>query len=122
MFTIPKLVNASAPVPAAKVDLADLIGCELGSWPYYARACVRDETRYAGRAISVRVVAPDRIPAAEMKAASGPAPIRLSRAALVEAASMQPRKALPAPSNWMMSYGEAKLNLDAGDFIRRTVR
>lgn len=122
MFTIPKLVNASAPLPGGKSDLADLTDCELGSWPYYARACVRDETRNAGRAISVRVVAPDRIPASEIKAASGPARIRLSRAALVEAASVPPRRALIAPSSWMMSYAEARLKLDAGDFIRRTVR
>lgn len=122
IFTIPALVNASAPVPGQKADLADISECELRSWPYYARTCVRDETRNAGRAISVRVVAPDRIPASELKAASGPAPIRLSRAALVEAASIPPKAALVAPSSWMMSYEEARLHLEAGDFIRRTVR
>lgn len=123
-MTIPALVNASAPVAGQKADLADLTDCELRSWPYYARTCVRDETRNAGRAINVRIVAPDRIAADEIKAASGPAPVRLSREALREAA---PRYAVPlsnlvAPSRWMMSYAEAKLQLEAGDFIRRTVR
>jgi hypothetical protein len=122
LIAIPALVNASAPVPGQRNDLADLTGCELRSWPYYARTCIRDETHNAGRAINVRVVAPDRIPAPELKAASGPAPIRLSRAALIEAASLPPRSGLVAPSSWMMSYAEAKLTLDAGDFIRRTVR
>jgi hypothetical protein len=122
MMTIPALVNASAPIPGEKADLADLTDCELRSWPYYARTCVRDETRNAGRAINVRMVAPDRLAPADIKAASGFAPIRLSRAALIEAASTPPRPSLVAPSSWMMSYSEAKLNLDAGDFIRRTVR
>jgi hypothetical protein len=122
MIGIPALVSASAPVPGQKGDLADLTDCELRSWPYYARTCVRDETRNAGRSVSVRVVAPDRIAASEIKAASGPAPVRLSQAALVAAASVPPRSGLVAPSGWMMSYAEARLNLDAGDFIRRTVR
>lgn len=122
IFAIPALVNASASNPGEKSDLIDISDCELRSWPYYARTCVRDETRNAGRAINVRVIAPDRIPASELKAASGPAPVRLSRAALVEAASMQPQLPLVAPSSWMMSYAEAKLKLDAGEFIRRTVR
>jgi hypothetical protein len=122
LIAIPALVNASAPQPGLKADLADLGDCELRSWPYYARTCVRDETRNAGRAVNVRVVAPDRIPAAKLKAASGPAPIRLSREALIEAASIPPRSDRVAPSGWMMSYAEAKLNLEAGDFIRRTVR
>ena len=120
-IAIPALVNASAPQPGQKSDLADLADCELRSWPYYARSCVRDETRNAGRAINVRVVAPDRIPTGELTAASGPAPVRLSRAALIEAASTSPT-GLVAPSGWMMTYAEAMLNLDAGDFIRRTVR
>jgi hypothetical protein len=121
LIAIPALVNASAPFPGQKADLADLTDCELRSWPYYARTCVRDETRNAGRAVNVRVVALDRIPAPELKAASGPAPVRLSRAALMEAASPL-RSDLVAPSGWVMSYEEAKLNLEAGDFIRRTVR
>ena len=66
MFTIPKLVNASAPEPGQKADFADLGDCDLGNWPYYTRACVRDETRNAGRSISVRLVdgrveAPEKI-------------------------------------------------------------
>jgi hypothetical protein len=121
LLAIPAFVNASVPIPGQKGDLADLTDCELRSWPYYARACVRDETRNAGRAINVRVVAPDRIAPAEIKAASGAAPVRLSRAALVEAASTPPLSHMVAPSSWMMPYAEAKLNLDAGDFIRRTV-
>jgi hypothetical protein len=122
VLSIPALVNASAPEPGQRSDVADLVDCELRSWPYYARSCVRDETRNAGRAISVRIVAPDRIAPSEIKAASGPAPIRLSRAALIDAASAVPLSHLVAPSSWMMSYAEAKLNLEAGDFVRRTVR
>lgn len=122
MMTIPALVNASAPVVGQKADLADLTDCELRSWPYYARTCVRDETRNAGRSINVRIVAPDRIAADEIKAASGSAPVRLSRAALIDAASTVPLSHLVAPSSWMMSYAEAKLGLEAADFIRRTVR
>jgi hypothetical protein len=122
LMTIPALVSANAPVSGQKGDIADLSDCELRSWPYYVRTCLRDETRNAGRAINVRVVAPDRIAAADIKAASGFAPIRLSRAALIDAASTPPLSHLVAPSGWMMSYAEAKLNLEAGDFIRRTVR
>jgi hypothetical protein len=124
VMTIPGLVNASAPIPGQKGDIADLIDCELRSWPYYARACVRDETQNAGgRAIKVRIVAPDRIPDWELKAASG-----LQRAypaaekpgdAKVQAGT---QRAPVAPSGWIMPYSEAKLHLDAGDFIRRTVR
>ena len=120
LIAIPAFVNASA--PGEKGDLADLTDCELRSWPYYARACVRDETRNAGRAVNVRVVALDRIPAAELKAASGPAPIRLSAAALAASAPVPSAHGLVAPSTWMMSYAEAQLNLEAADFVRRTVR
>jgi hypothetical protein len=119
LVTIPALVNASAPQPGQKADIADLRDCELRSWPYYARSCVRDETRNAGRSVNVRVVALDRISPSELNAASGPSTARLSRAALLESASVSDRV---APSGWMMSYEEAKLNLAAGDFIRRTVR
>ena len=122
VMTIPALVNASAPLPGQKADIADLADCELRSWPYYARSCVRDETRNAGgRAIKVRIVAPDRIPAWELKAASG-----LQRAYPAAeqpvAVATQPELAAVAPSGWMMPYSEARLHLDAGDFIRRTVR
>ena len=122
VMTIPALVNASAPYPGQKGDIADLTDCELRSWPYYARACVRDETRNAGgRAIKVRIVAPDRIPAWALKAASG-----LQRAYPAAekpvAVAKQPELAAVAPSSWMMPYSEARLHLDAGDFIRRTVR
>jgi hypothetical protein len=123
VMTIPGLVNASAPIPGQKGDIADLTDCELRSWPYYARACVRDETHNAGgRAIKVRIVALDRIPAWELKAASG-----LQRA---YPAAEKPEAAVPtkaetaaiAPSGWVMPYAEAKLHLAASDFIRRTVR
>jgi hypothetical protein len=123
VMTIPGLVNASAPFAGQKGDIADLTDCELRSWPYYARACVRDETLNAGgRAIKVRIVAPDRIPDWELKAASG-----LQRnypaAEKPDAAVQAPTaRAAIAPSGWMMPYTEAKLHLDAGDFIRRTVR
>lgn len=122
IMTIPGLVNASA--PGHKGDIADLTDCELRSWPYYARACVRDETRNAGgRAIKVRIVAPDRIPAWELKAASGmqrqyPA---AEKPADLATAKRSERTAV-APSGWIMPYSEARLNLEAGDFIRRTVR
>lgn len=122
LMTIPALVNASAPVAGQKADIADMSDCELRGWPYYARTCLRDETRNAGRATNVRVVAPDRITAEDIKAASGFAPIRLSRAALIEAASTPPLSHIVAPSSWVMSYDEARLNLDAADFVRRTVR
>lgn len=121
-MTIPGLVNASAPMPGQKGDIADLTDCELRSWPYYARACVRDETRNAGgRAIKVRIVALDRIPDWELKAASGlqhPYPAAEQQVA----GATRPELAAVAPSGWMMPYSEARLHLDAGDFIRRTVR
>lgn len=123
VMTIPGLVNASAPFAGQKGDIADLTDCELRSWPYYARACVRDETLNAGgRAIKVRIVAPDRIPDWELKAASGlqrnyPAAEKPDATTQTTAA-----RAAIAPSGWMMPYAEAKLHLDAGDFIRRTVR
>ena len=122
-MTIPGLVNASAPFAGRKGEIADLTDCELRSWPYYARACVRDETLNAGgRAIKVRIVAPDRIPDWELKAASGlqrnyPAAEKPDAAVQTTTA-----RAAIAPSGWMMPYSEAKLHLDAGDFIRRTVR
>jgi hypothetical protein len=123
-MTIPGLVNASAPNPGQKGDIADLTDCELRSWPYYARACVRDETRNAGgRAIKVRIVAPDRIPDWELKAASGlqgvyPTAEKPGHAAVRTLA----KTAAVAPSARVMPYAEARLHLEAGDFIRRTVR
>jgi hypothetical protein len=123
VMTIPGLVNASAPIPGHKGDIADLTDCELRSWPYYARACVRDETLNAGgRAIKVRIVALDRIPDWELKAASGlqrdyPAAEKTEAATQVQAET-----AAVAPAGWIMPYAEARLHLEAGDFIRRTVR
>jgi hypothetical protein len=124
VITIPGLVNASAPVPGQKGDIAELTDCELRSWPYYARACVRDQTQNAGgRAIKVRIVAPDRIPDWELKAASGlqrAYPVAAKPADAAVRADSEP--APVAPSGWIMPYAEARLHLDAGDFIRRTVR
>ncbi len=122
VMTIPALVNASAPLPGQKADIADLGDCELRSWPYYARSCVRDATQNAGgRAIKVRIVAPDRIPSWELKAASG-----LQRAYPTAeqpvAVAKQPEQVAVAPSGWMMPYSEARLHLAASDFVRRTVR
>ncbi len=110
------------PFPVRKPTSPTWRDCELRSWPYYARSCVRDATQNAGgRAIKVRIVAPDRIPAWELKAASG-----LQRAYPAAeqpvAVATQPELAAVAPSGWMMPYSEARLHLDAGDFIRRTVR
>ena len=124
VMTIPGLVSASASFPGQKGDIADLTDCELRSWPYYARSCVRDQTLNAGgRAIKVRIVAPDRIPDWELKAASG-----LQRAYPAaekpgdETIPTATERVLVAPSGWVMPYAEASLNLEAADFIRRTVR
>jgi hypothetical protein len=120
--SIPALVNASAPIPGQKGDIADMADCELRGWPYYARSCVRDESRNAGgRAVKVRIVAPDRLPAWELKAASGLGQ-RYPEASMSRGTETQPDGVTVAPAGWMMAYSEARLNLDAGDFIRRTVR
>jgi hypothetical protein len=120
--SIPALVNASASIPGQKGDIADMADCELRGWPYYARSCVRDESRNAGgRAAKVRIVAPDRLPAWELKAASGRGEA-YPAAEQADASVPATEYAAAAPSQWIMPYDEAKLHLDAGDFIRRTVR
>jgi hypothetical protein len=55
-------VNASAPAASAKTDRADLQpDCAQRSWPYYKTACLRDDSRNAGRILKVRVVSTDRV-------------------------------------------------------------
>jgi hypothetical protein len=49
-------------VTPAKTDRADLQqDCAQHSWPYYQAACLRDDTRNAGRVLKVRVVSTDRV-------------------------------------------------------------
>ena len=57
-------VIASAPAAiATKGDRADLEqSCDRQSWPYYQNACIRDDTRNAGRATKVRLISTDRVP------------------------------------------------------------
>jgi len=58
-------VNASATAPSAKTDRADLPqSCTQHGWPYYQTTCLRDDSRNAGRVLTVRVVSTDRIPEA----------------------------------------------------------
>jgi hypothetical protein len=58
-------VNASAPAASAKTDRADLQqNCDQQGWPYYQIACLRDDTRNAGRVLSVRMISTDRVPQA----------------------------------------------------------
>lgn len=55
-------VAASAPVPAAKTDRADVpASCERQGWPYYEANCLRDENRNAGRVPPVRIISTDRL-------------------------------------------------------------
>lgn len=55
-------VIASAPAASAKTDRADLPqSCTQHSWPYYTTACLRDDSRNAGRVLKVRVVSTDRV-------------------------------------------------------------
>lgn len=121
MFVAIPALKASAPAPVEKSDRADLTDCIQQGWPYYARGCLRDEARNAGRATSVRLISPDRIDAATAEAAAGPAgliselrPERIAPRAPVAAA-------IEAPAGWPMGMGELRVYLAAGDFIRRTV-
>lgn len=58
-------VNASAPAVSPKTDRADLQqSCAQHGWPYYTTACLRDDSRNAGRVLKVRIVSADRIPQA----------------------------------------------------------
>ena len=50
----------------AKADRADLQqSCDQQGWPYYETACLRDDSRNAGRVLKVRVVSTDRIAAGQ---------------------------------------------------------
>ena len=103
-------VEASASTDG-KADRADTADCQLRSWPYYDRSCLRDETRNASRVPAVRVVTTDRIgdvPGNEDK----PAP-----AAPLPATG----PGAEAPADWPMQISELRIYIAAGDFIRRTV-
>jgi hypothetical protein len=121
-IAIPVIVNASAPAPVEKSDQAEVYDCITQGWPYYARSCLRDETRNAGRASSVRLVTPDRIDNATAEAAAGP-PGAVFAEVEPEHPPSQLRKTsqIEAPSNWAMSNREVRLYLSAGDFVRHTV-
>lgn len=55
-------VAASAPVPAAKADRADVsASCERQGWPYYDANCLHDDSRNAGRVPQVRIISTDRV-------------------------------------------------------------
>ena len=58
---LPGFGSVNASTPPAKTDRADTIDCERQGWPYYQRGCIRDESRNAGRAKTVRLVTTDRI-------------------------------------------------------------
>ena len=103
-------VEASAPAIGAKSDRADAADCELRSWPYYDRSCLRDESRNAGRVQQVRLVTTDRI----RDAASEELP-------QADLAATADEVAVEAPSSWQMTQADMRLHLAAGDFIRRTV-
>lgn len=121
-IAIPAMVNASAPIPVEKSDRAEVYDCMTQGWPYYARSCLRDETRNAGRASSVRLVTADRIDSATAKAAAGPPGAIFAE---IEPAKRPPKPKktaqIEAPSSWSMSNRDVHLYLSAGDFVRRTV-
>jgi len=106
---LPALVNASASSPTDKSDLADMQDCKTQNWPYYARACLRDESRNAGgRAIKPRVIGIDQLDRSRTRVADP-----------------DKRAGVPttqAPPGWMMSDREVSTYVAAGDFVRRTVR
>jgi hypothetical protein len=58
--------DVKASVPAAlsvKGDRADLPqSCGQHSWPYYQATCLRDDTRNAARASTIRLISTDRVP------------------------------------------------------------
>jgi hypothetical protein len=55
--------NASpSAAPSGKADRADLQeNCTQHGWPYYETPCMRDESRNAGRVLTVRLISTDRI-------------------------------------------------------------
>jgi len=113
VIALPALVKASAPAPAEKSDLADTADCELRSWPYYARGCLRDESRNAGRAVNARLVTTDRLDG----------PVSSDTANVPNIDETANASAAPeAPADWMMSSSDVWVYIAAGDFIRRTVQ
>ena len=58
-------VEASTPQAGVKADRLDLrprgAACSQRGWPHYERACLRDASRNAGQARTVRVVSSDRL-------------------------------------------------------------
>lgn len=109
-IAVPALVNASASSPSDKSDLADAQDCRMQNWPYYARACLRDDSKNAGgRAVKARLVTTDQIERARTRA---PDTDKVTAGASV----------IQAPADWMMSDRDVHLYVSAGDFIRRTVR
>lgn len=107
---LPALVNANTTSPSDKSDLADAQDCEMQNWPYYARACLRDDSKNAGgRATKARIVTTDQLDRARTRAAD---PDKTKAGA--------PKA--EAPAGWMMSDRDVATYVSAGDFIRRTVR
>ncbi len=108
-IALPAIVSASASSQGGKGDLADTQDCEMQNWPYYARACLKDESRNAGgRALKLRIIGIDRLDHGRTRAAD---PDKRAGAPNAE-----------APAGWMMSNREVATYVAAGDFIRRTVR
>lgn len=59
---LPAFVNASAFSADDNGEQANGQTCEMQNWPYYARACLRDDTGNAGgRAIKPRIVSTDQL-------------------------------------------------------------
>jgi hypothetical protein len=109
-IAVPALVNASVSSPTDKADLADAQDCEMQNWPYYARACLRDDSKNAGgRAVKARLVTTDQVERARTRAPD-------TNKAVAGASGPE------APANWMMSDRDVRNYVSAGDFIRRTVR
>ena len=115
-IAVPALVNASVSSPAEKHDLADAQDCEMQSWPYYARACLRDGSKNAGgRAVKARLITTDQVELARTRATD----IEATIAGNAKTADASGRE---APAAWMLSDRDIRTYVSAGDFIRRTVR
>jgi len=60
-------VEASAPMPGAKADRADLrplgTDCSKNAWPYFEAACLRDMRSPLHQVREVRLISADRLPA-----------------------------------------------------------
>lgn len=115
-IAVPALVNASTSAPNEKHDLADTQDCQTQNWPYYARACLRDESKNAGgRAVKARLITTDQIERAKTRGPDIEATIA-SNEKTADASSPE------APADWMLSDRDVRTYVSAGDFIRRTVR